>query len=295
MSLLAKFPSGFRRCTRAAASPGGKARAGARHALPASTGAGNKKNPALHIEEAKGGKVLATCHAGCAFEDVRAALGLDPRPSKGTTRAPRKRERSAQAKIAATRQSTPRSAPDEQYEYLDADGKVLVTVCRVDACDGEPKDIWRKPAGVTKPPSGYPLYRLPSLLTSAKKPLLVVEGEKTAECAQLLFGDRYEVTTSIGGSGSAAHSDWTPATGSRGLHLAGRGHGGCKDMPTRLPSFATRPGRLPSPVSEPTNCRTVGTWRTPFQKGSISRRSSQGQLVYPEGPNRLLKNSDVPT
>ena len=37
---------------------------------------GNKKNPALHIEEAKGGKIIATCHGGCAFEDVRAALGL---------------------------------------------------------------------------------------------------------------------------------------------------------------------------------------------------------------------------
>ena len=28
---------------------------------------GNRKNPALHIVEAKDGKVLATCHAGCAF------------------------------------------------------------------------------------------------------------------------------------------------------------------------------------------------------------------------------------
>ena len=174
---------------------------------------GNRKNPALHIEEANGGKVLATCHAGCDFEGIRAALGLDPSPSNGTTWTPRERERSAPTPAPASRKSTPRAAPDEQYEYTDADGKVLVTVCRLDARDGEPKQIWRKPAGVEPPPGGYPLYRLPSLLANAKRPLLVVEGEKTAECAQDLFGDRYEATTSIGGSGSAAHSDWTPAKG----------------------------------------------------------------------------------
>ncbi len=174
---------------------------------------GNEKNPALHIEEAKGGKVLATCHAGCEFEDVRAALGLDPRPSNGTAWTPRERERSAPIRAPASRKSTPRAAPDERYEYSDAEGKALVTVCRLNARDGEPKDIWREPKGVEAPPGGYPLYRLSSLLANATKPLLVVEGEKTAECAQLLFGDHHEVTTSIGGSGSASRSDWTAAAG----------------------------------------------------------------------------------
>ena len=174
---------------------------------------GNRKNPALHIEEGERGKVLATCHAGCPFEDIRAALGLDSGPSNGTTWTPRAMERSAPAQAPASRHSTPRTAPDERYEYTDADGKVLVTVCRLDARDGEPKQIWRKPAGVEPPPGGYPLYRLPSLLANAEKPLLLVEGEKTAGCAQDLFGDRYEATTSIGGSGSAAHSDWVPAKG----------------------------------------------------------------------------------
>ena len=174
---------------------------------------GNEKNPALHIEEAKGGKVLVTCHAGCAFADVRAALGLDPRPSNGTAWTPRERERSAPTSASAWRTSTPRAAPDENYEYLDADGKVLVTVCRLNARDGEPKQVWRKPAGVEAPPGGYPLYRLPSLLANATKPLVAVEGERTADCAQDLFGDRYEATTSIGGSGSASRSDWTAAAG----------------------------------------------------------------------------------
>ena len=194
-------------------------RKGWRAACPINAHEGsNKKNPALHIEVARGGKVLATCHAGCAFEDVRAALGLDPRPSNGTAWTPRERERSAPTPAPTSRKSTPRAAPDERYEYTDANGKVLVTVCRLNARDGEPKQIWRKPAGVEAPPGGYPLYRLPSLLANADTPLLLVEGEKTAECAQLLFGDRYEVTASIGGSGSAARSDWTPAK-SRAVYI----------------------------------------------------------------------------
>ena len=174
---------------------------------------GNRKNPALHIEEANGGKVLATCHAGCKFEDVRAALGLDSRPSNGTTWTPRKRERSAPTPASASRKSTPRAVPDEQYEYTDADGKVLVTVCRLDARDGEPKQIWREPRGVKKPPNGYPLYRLDSILTNHDKPLLLVEGETTAETAVCLFGDRYELTTAIGGAGKADLTDWTPVCG----------------------------------------------------------------------------------
>ena len=39
--------------------------------------------------------------------------------------------------------------------------------------------IWRDPKGVKAPTAGYPLYRLPSILANADKPLLVVEGEKT--------------------------------------------------------------------------------------------------------------------
>ena len=176
----------------------------------------NKKNPALHIEEAKGGKVLATCHAGCDFDDVRAALGLDPRPSNGTARTPRAMERSAPARAPATARKTSsvENTVTSRFPYHTADGAVLVTIARRDGPDGKKVcQPWREPKGVEAPPGGYPLYRLPSLLANADKPLLVVEGEKTAACAQDLFGDRYEATTSIGGSGSAAHSDWTPARG----------------------------------------------------------------------------------
>ena len=177
---------------------------------------GNKKNPALHIEEAKGGKVLATCHAGCEFEDVRAALGLDSGPSNGTTWTPRAMERSAPARAPAKVRKTPpvENTVLNRFPYHTADGAVLVTIARRDGPDGKKVgQPWREPAGVKAPPGGYPLYRLPSLLANANKPLFVVEGEKTAACAQDLFGDRYEATTSIGGGRSAKLSDWAPARG----------------------------------------------------------------------------------
>ena len=99
----------------------------------------------------------------------------------------------------------------DRYPYYCADGSVLVTVARTGTGDG--KKVWREPTGVSKPNGGYPLYRLHSLQASPERPLLVVEGEKTAEAAQHLFGDRYEATTAIGGAGKAAQTDWTPAKG----------------------------------------------------------------------------------
>ena len=103
-----------------------------------------------------------------------------------------------------------------RYPIVDADGTTLLTICRREGPDGKKcgtPPIWREPTGVKAPAAGYPLFRLPSILANADKPLLVVEGEKTAEAAQHLLGDRYEATTAIGGAGKAAQTDWTPAKG----------------------------------------------------------------------------------
>ena len=39
---------------------------------------GNRRNPALHVEEGSGGKVLATCHAGCEFERHTGGAWTEP-------------------------------------------------------------------------------------------------------------------------------------------------------------------------------------------------------------------------
>ena len=57
---------------------------------------------------------------------------------------------------------------------------------------------------------GRPLYRLPQLLAADPvTPVLVVEGEKAADAAALLFPE-FAVVTSMGGARSAAKTDWRP-------------------------------------------------------------------------------------
>jgi hypothetical protein len=48
-------------------------------------------------------------------------------------------------------------------------------------------------------PALHPLYRLPQLLASSSKPVLVTEGEKKADRAYELFPD-FESTTTMGGA-----------------------------------------------------------------------------------------------
>ena len=44
---------------------------------------GNRKNPALAVHPGDDGKVLVKCHAGCTFDEIRHALGMDsPPPAK---------------------------------------------------------------------------------------------------------------------------------------------------------------------------------------------------------------------
>jgi hypothetical protein len=57
-----------------------------------------------------------------------------------------------------------------------------------------------------------PLYGLDRLTARPDAPVLVVEGEKTADYAGKKFPN-YVVVTSSGGCGAARHSDWTPLAG----------------------------------------------------------------------------------
>ena len=147
---------------------------------------GGNSDTSLSVRE-EHGRLLTHCHAqGCEHQDVMSALGLErPNPC--------------------------REAAAAEYLYLNADGSVLVTVIREERPGG--KRIYRKPSGVKKPSQGYPLLHLPGLIAAPERALLVVEGEKTAEHANRIFGDRYATTTAIGGAGKAHQTDWSPAKG----------------------------------------------------------------------------------
>ena len=110
-----------------------------------------------------------------------------------------------------------------QYAYRDEENRLLGYVIRVESenqegrriketlpltyCENQGgKKYWRW-KGFSSPKPLYGLERL-----KEGKPILIVEGEKTAEAAQKLF-PTFTVITWNGGVASAAKADWTPLKG----------------------------------------------------------------------------------
>lgn len=114
---------------------------------------------------------------------------------------------------------------NNEWHYRDADGRLLGLVVRYDRpANGLPADKQVKPITYCEGPRGQrewrckgfpeprPLYRLDHLKGQPDAPVLVVEGEKTAEAATKRFPD-YVVTTSPGGCKAAHKADWAPLAG----------------------------------------------------------------------------------
>lgn len=111
-------------------------------------------------------------------------------------------------------------APTATWTYRDADGRALFLVARFDLA-GQGKEILPVTFGALRgrrgwqwkgPPAPSALYRLPDLAARPEAPVLVVEGEKTADAAAQLFPDRVVVTWQ-GGARAARRADWTPLRG----------------------------------------------------------------------------------
>lgn len=110
--------------------------------------------------------------------------------------------------------------PSTVWRYFGAGGELLGFVCRFDTPGGKeilPRTFcedsngnraWRwKGWDVPRP-----LYGLERLKARPDAAVLVVEGEKTADAATLLFPD-VVVVTSSGGSGTAGKTDWSALKG----------------------------------------------------------------------------------
>jgi 5S rRNA maturation endonuclease (ribonuclease M5) len=142
--------------------------------------------PSLSISEGRDGKILLHCHAGCSFASVRAEIHrrgftLDGKPAR-----------------------LPRMRVLAEYDYCDADGRVLYQVQR-----WAPKEFrQRRPNGeggwinnldgVVRVP-----YRLPEMLAEPNHTIFIVEGEKDAD---RLWEEGLTATTNAGGAG--ARSVW---------------------------------------------------------------------------------------
>jgi putative DNA primase/helicase len=114
-----------------------------------------------------------------------------------------------------------RGAPSFIWNYTDALGAIVCKILRFDLPGGK-KDIcpltyhiddkgrasW-KMQGIRGP---RPLYNLHLLATQQEAPVILVEGEKSADAAAKLFPGHIAVTT-IGGSNGAGKTDFSPLAG----------------------------------------------------------------------------------
>ncbi len=115
----------------------------------------------------------------------------------------------------------PLGVPAKRWEYRDAQGCLLFIICRFIKANGEKEDrplTYRKYKngvlrwGWKSVDSPRPLYGLDRLAARPDAPVLVCEGEKATDAAQILFPD-YVVVTSPNGAGSAAQANWNPLRG----------------------------------------------------------------------------------
>ena len=111
--------------------------------------------------------------------------------------------------------------PSSWWCYRDHDGQCLGYICRFDSSDGGKVIL---PLTYCEAPDGRrewqwkaftfprPLYGLDRLATLPAAPVIVAEGEKTADAAAALFTD-WVAVTSPGGGKAAEKTDWTPLQG----------------------------------------------------------------------------------
>jgi len=111
--------------------------------------------------------------------------------------------------------------PSAHWPYRDASAELLGLVVRFDNSDGSKECFpltfcersdgsreWRwKGFGAPRP-----IYNLEGLAATPDAPVLVVEGEKTAEAAKRLYPS-FVCTTSPGGAKAAGKADWSPLKG----------------------------------------------------------------------------------
>ncbi len=101
--------------------------------------------------------------------------------------------------------------PSMKWAYTTAEGLIIGHVCRFETAKG--KTIRPYFDGKWEfPPAPRPLYGLHRIAQRPNDPVIVVEGEKSAEAAGALFPS-HVATTSMGGAGNAAYSDWSALSG----------------------------------------------------------------------------------
>ncbi len=178
------------------------------------------RTPSLSITQGNDGRALLHCHAGCAFNAIVAALGIEERelfPSTDAAAVPSRSPRSPRefdsAAAGADAYRTTHGPEAAKWVYHDAQGKPIGLVMRWNRKDGKKdyRPVWRfgERWRLTHP-EVRPLYALDRLAAAPDEIVFVAEGEK---CAEMLRTLGLLATTSQGGSNAARQGDWSPLTG----------------------------------------------------------------------------------
>lgn len=173
--------------------------------------------PSLSVSDQSDGKLLVRCHAGCPQDQVITALkdlDLWPRynPAKWRVISPIPDGTPLPEGLAHSKYGL----PSKHWTYRNIDGKIVGYVFRFDkpqggkeilpvsyCCTDEGKFGWRFKSFL-KP---RPLYWCFNLKDRPSAPVIVVEGEKTADAAREIF-QSYVIVTWPGGSSAAKFADW---------------------------------------------------------------------------------------
>lgn len=107
--------------------------------------------------------------------------------------------------------------PSMSFAYRNEAGDLLGYILRFDLDGGKtirPAMLMRSPAGNVSWrfhgfPTPHPLYNLDQIAINGEAPVLLVEGEKTADAARALFPN-HVVTTTMHGAKSAGKADLSP-------------------------------------------------------------------------------------
>jgi putative DNA primase/helicase len=114
--------------------------------------------------------------------------------------------------------------PSARWDYRNAGGAELFAVLRFDEADGTkeflPLTLWRDAQGLRwrwkSVPALRPLYNLDKLAERPEAPVVVAEGEKSADAAARIF-PKSVATTSPGGAYGADKADWSVLRGRKVL------------------------------------------------------------------------------
>jgi len=147
------------------------------------------------------------------------------------------------------------------WQYRDRDGRLLGYVARFDGPDGKqilPRTWCRLPDGSHEWhwkafPAPRPLYGLNRLAARPDAPVLVVEGEKTADAAERIFPNHVPVAWP-GGSSAVGLADWTALSGRDVLlwpDADGPGRKAMAEVARQLRDIAGRVHQVPIPGTFP--------------------------------------------